>query len=157
MKSLQEIYTKNAGKASLFSSILDIDFYDGPTEAVCQLADSHRWFICSLVYIDIELGKRIFTMLEINDESVSHFKSLFERIATDRSNIYHQIKDKVRVIYKNYSGKVFLFKGDWLNASEYKIVQILLSQLKYFRDIDEVLGQSEESKLKWERFFFGTE
>jgi len=121
------------------------------------LADSHRWFICSLVYIDIELGKRIFTMLEINDESVSHFKSLFERIATDRSNIYHQIKDKVRVIYKNYSGKVFLFKGDWLNASEYKIVQILLSQLKYFRDIDEVLGQSEESKLKWERFFFGTE
>jgi len=155
MESLQDVYKVNAGKTSLFSAILDIDFYDGPTEAICQLTDSHRWFICSLVYLDVEVGERIFTVIEVRNELLSHFQSLFGKMATDQSNIYQQIKEEVKKVYDGYSGKVFLFKSDWLNALEYKVVQMPLNQLQYFRDIDEVLGQSEESKLKWKRFISG--
>ena len=157
MKSLQDTYNKNVGHISLFSEILDIDFYDGPTEAVCQLADSDQWFICSLVYIDMERGERIFTMLEISNESWLHFKSLLERIPSDQANFYRQIKTQVRAVYNNYSGKAFLFKSDWLNGSEYKIVEMPLKQLHYFGDIEEVLGQSEESKLKWKECFLVAE
>jgi hypothetical protein len=59
----------------------------------------------------------------------------------------------VAAVYTGYSGSVFLFKSNWLNAVEYEVVEIPLEELQYFRDIEMVIEQSEESKLKWINFF----
>ena len=153
MKSLLDTYKENVGQRPLFAEIIDIDFYDGPTEALCQLIDSWQWVICSLVYYDIGKGERIFTLLFIGDQLLSKFKSILEKRADDQAGFYKQIKTQVKVVYNSYSGKAFLFKSDWLNATEYDVVEIPFKRLKYFKDIEKVLEQSEESKLKWLSFF----
>jgi hypothetical protein len=153
MKSLLDIYSDNKGKRPLFSEIIHIDFYDSPTEALCRLVESEHWFICSLVYIDIKGRERIFTMLEINNQLLLEFKSVLEKLADDREVLYQKLKTQVKAVYKKYSGNIFLFKSDWLNAAEYEVVEIPLKHLQYFKDIEVVLEQNENSKLQWIRFF----
>lgn len=153
MKSLLEIYQENAGKKSLFSEIVDIDFYDGPTEALCRLADTEQWVIGSLVYIDLNKRERIFTLLEISNDVLLGFKSIFENRPSDQEDFYENLKEQVTVVYTGYAGKVFLFKSDWLNAIKYEVVEISLKDLQYFSDIEKVIGQPEESAVKWRGFF----
>jgi hypothetical protein len=40
-----------------------------------------------------------------------------------------------------------------LNSIDYEVVEIPLKHLLYFIDIEQVLEQSEELKLKWAGFF----
>ena len=153
MESLLDTYRKNVRQRSLFTEIVDIDFYDGPTEALCQLVDSRQWLICSLIYFDIKKGERIFTLLEISNEWLLKFKSILEKRSIDQAEVYEKLKEEINSFYNAYSGKLFLFKSNWLNAIEYEVIEIPLTQLEYFKDIEGVLEQSEESKLKWINFF----
>ena len=150
---LLDAYKNNVNKRFLFSKFIDIDFYDGPTEAMCQLVDSEQWFICSLVYFDINKDERIFTLLEVNNEWLVELKLILETYSNDTSILHKKLKEKVNLIYKIYSGKVFLFRSDSLAATEYEVVQIPLKDLKYFKGIEDVLDQTEESKLQWVSFF----
>lgn len=156
MKSLLDIYHENVGQKPLFSEIIDIDFYDGPTEALCQLMETEQWFICSLVYIEFKMGQRVFTLLEISKNSFLKFKSIFESRSADQEDFYQKLKEEVKAIYGNYSGRVFLFKSGWLNAEKYEVVELPLKELQYFNDVEQVLHQSEESKLNWINFFLPT-
>lgn len=153
MKLLLDIYNKNKGKRPLFSDINDIDFYDGPTEALCRLAESEQWLICSLVYIDISGSERIFTMLEINNQLLLELKSVLEKLTDDQEVLYQKLKAQVKAVYNKYSGNIFLFKSDSLYATKYEIVEISLKPLQYFEDIETVLEQNENSKLHWINFF----
>lgn len=149
METFLDIYKENAGKRPLFEDITDIDFYDGPTEALCKLVDVEQWFICSIVYIDLAKSERIYTVLEISRSLMKKIKSNLERQIADQESYYEKIKAQVRAIYKDYAGKVFLFKSDWLNSVNYVVEKIPLRDLRYFSDIEQVLEQSEASKLKW--------
>jgi len=153
MTLILDAYTKNAGRKSLFSKIIDIDFYDGPTEALCQLAESSQWFIGSLVNFDIKKDIRVFTILEINDEWALELKEMLTSDSIIQPNRYENIKKRVGQLYSNYSGLVFLFKGHQLNEMGYEVVQISLEYLKYFKEMEDVLEQTEESKLQWMSFF----
>jgi hypothetical protein len=153
VKSLLDTYKENVGRRPLFAEIIDIDFYDGPTEALCQLVESNQWVICSLVYADIERGIRIFTLIEITDRSLSKFKQILEKRSSNKTGFYQDIKAQVKGEYDGYIGKVFLFKCDWLDATEYKVVEMPLEHLEYFKDIEDVLGQNEESKARWLSYF----
>jgi len=154
MKSLLDIYHENVGQKPLFSEIKDIDFYDGPTEALCRLIDTDQWIICSLVFIDFEMDERVFTILEISEDVLFKFQSIFEDRHQDQRHFYKEVKAQVKGVYGNYSGRVFLFNSGWLEGVEYKIVEIPLKDLQYFGDIEIVIEQPEESKLKWRRFFW---
>jgi hypothetical protein len=153
MKTLLDIYKENVGKKSLFNEIVDIDFYDGPTEALCKVIDTGQWYICSLVYIDFKKKERIFTLLEIDQDLQSDLKSKLGHKMPEMEDYIENLKAKVKDIYSGYSGKVFLFKSDWLNSVDYEVAEIPLVNLQYFRDIEHVLEQSEELKLKWTKFF----
>jgi hypothetical protein len=153
MELLLDTYKKNVRQRPLFTKIIDIDFYDGPTEAVCQLIDSEDWFICSLLYFDPDAGERIFTILEISNESFLEFKSILEDRSCDQSELYKKLKDKAKSIYDTYLGKVFLLKGNKLDSINYQVIQIPLERLKYFNHIEDVLEQSEESKSQWVSLF----
>jgi hypothetical protein len=153
METLFNIYRKNVGKRPLFEDITDIDFYDGPTEALCKLVGAEQWFVCSIVYIDLKKSERIFTVLEISRDSLLKLKSNLEHQKTGQESYYEKIKEQVNAIYKNYRGRVFLFKSDWLNSVNYDVETIPLRDLQYFNDIEHVLAQSEVSKLKWIKFF----
>ncbi len=146
-------YRKNASLRPLYSEIIDIDFYDGPTEALCRLNDSEQWFICSLVSIAFDKWERIFSLLEVTNDVLLKFKFIFENRLPDQHDFYQKLKEQVSVVYADYQGKVFLFKGDRLNAIMFEVVEIPLKDLQYFKDVEAVMGQSEESKLKWKRFF----
>jgi hypothetical protein len=156
MVHLLDVYRKNVGQRSLFCDTIIIDFYDGPTEAICQLIDSEQWYICSLVYIAIEKTQRIFTTIEISKDLFLKFKSIFENRTADPGEFYQMLKERVAAVYNGYSGNVFLFKCDWLNSVEYEVVEIPLRELLYFNNIEEVLEQDEESKLKWKNFFLSS-
>ncbi|HEY8968344.1 MAG TPA: hypothetical protein VIM64_04615 [Puia sp.] len=149
MELLLEAYDKNMGKRPLFSEIVDIDFYDGPTEAMCQLVDTDQWFILSLVYFDVDTNERIFTSLELTNEWLSELSSVWELRSSNVRSFYERVKEKINGIYNVYPGKVFLFRSDWLWSINYEVVQIPLQFLKYFRSIEDVLEQTEESKSKW--------
>jgi len=47
----------------------------------------------------------------------------------------------------------FLFRGCGLNKAAYQLAQIPLKYLKYFKGIDDVLGQSEGSMAQWTGLF----
>jgi hypothetical protein len=153
METLLNIYRKNVGRRSLFEEVKDIDFYDGPTEALCKLVDAEQWFICSLVYVDFGKSERIYTMLEISHGSFSKLKSNLESQSTNQESDYEKLKVQVKAIYKDYTGKLFLFKSDWLNSVDYEVTKVSLRDLRYFSDIEHVLEQSEASKLKWIKLF----
>ena len=153
MKTLIDIYKENVGKKSLFNEIVDIDFYDGPTEALCKVIDTGQWCICSLVYSDFKKRERIFTLLEIGRDLQSDLKSNLGHQKSEMEDYIENLKAKVKDIYDSYSGKAFLFKSDWLNSVDYEVAEIPLESLQYFRDIEHVLEQSEELKLKWTKFF----
>jgi hypothetical protein len=149
METLLDIYRKNAGKRPLFEDITDIDFYDGPTEALCKLVDVEQWFICSIVYVDLTKGERIYTVLEISRSLMTKLKSNLEHQIAEQESYYEKIKTQVKAVYQDYTGKVFLFKSDWLNSVNYEVEKIPLRDLRYFSDIKQVLEQSEASKSKW--------
>jgi hypothetical protein len=153
MNLLLDVYNKNVGQRALFSEIIDIDFYDGPTEALCRLIDTEQWFVCSLVYIDFNKSERIFTLLEIDSEALLTFKSIFGARPSDQEDFYRKIKERVNDVYVGYADAVFLFKGDWLNAIKYELVKIPLKDLQYFNNIERVIEQTEESAMKWRGFF----
>ena len=153
METLLDICKKNVGKRPLFEDIMAIDFYDGPTEALCKVIDGEQWVICSFVYIDFKKRERIYTVLEIDWDLLLKLKSNLEHRIPDQEDNYANLKAQVKVIYNGYSGKVFLFKSDWLNSIDYEVVGIPLKHLLYFIDIEQVLEQSEELKLKWAGFF----
>jgi len=153
MKSLLDIYHRNVDQRPLFSEIKDIDFYDGPTEALCRLIDTDQWIICSLVFIDFEMDERIFTLLEISADALFKFQSIFEGRHQDQQHFYPKLKAQVKAVYGNYAGKAFLFKSGWLKSVEYEITEIHINDLQYFVDIEAVIGQSEKSKTKWKTFF----
>jgi hypothetical protein len=153
MEPLLDFYIKNVGKRPLFEDIMAIDFYDGPTEALCKVIDGEQWVICSLVYIDFKKRERIYTVLEIDRDLLLKLKSNLEHRLPDQEDNYARLKAQVKDVYNHYSGKIFLFKSDWLNSVDYKVVEISLMHLLYFVDIEQVLEQSEELKLKWTGFF----
>jgi hypothetical protein len=153
MNLLLDTYNKNVGQRSLFSEIIDVDFYDGPTEALCQLIGTEQWFVSSLAYIDFSNNERIFTVLEVSNDVLLNFKSILERRTSIQESFYGSLKQQVNAAYTGYAGKVYLFKGDSLSAIKYELVEIPLNYLQYFGDIETVLEQNEESKLKWKSFF----
>jgi hypothetical protein len=92
-------------------------------------------------------------VLEIDRDLLLKLKSNLEHRLPDREDNYENLKVQVKAIYNDYSGKIFLFKSDWLNSIDYEVVEIPLKHLLYFIDIEQVLEQSEELKLKWAGFF----
>ncbi len=153
MDILFDIYKRSVGLVPLFSVVLDIDFYDGPTEAICKLIDTERWFISSLVLIDFKTNQRVFTMLELNEQSLSEIRPLIEGYKSGDIDSHERVKDKVKLFFDEYRGAVYLFKSDWLNAIDYEITQVPIEHLKYFNGIEDVVAQNEESKLQWVNFF----
>jgi len=152
MISLEKL-KKNAGGASLFSQIRIIEFYDGPTEAVCQLADVEEWVICSMVYFNIQKNERIFSMLPISFEWSLKLELDLEVPLEEKWERHEKVKKEIGSFYSGYSGDVFLFRGCSLNKAAYQLAQIPLKYLKYFKGIDDVLGQSEGSMAQWTGLF----
>jgi len=153
MTLILDAYKENVEKTSLFSKIIIVDFYDGPTEAICKLVDSEQWLVGSIVYFDIEKKERIFTLLEITNESSSELQPILGSSSIIQADIYENIKKEISLIYNNYSGPVFLFRGHQLSDKKYEVVQIPLKHLIYLKDLEDVLAQTEESKLQWVSFF----
>jgi len=153
MEMILITYKRNVGKLPLFSKIIDIDFYDGPTEAISKLADTEKWFIGSLVYFDIKNDQRIFSLLELDEHWLLQITSILEEYKSGKMEHYKALKEKIKNLYKTYSGKVFLFKSDQLNAKNYEIAQIPIKHLKYYNDVEDVIEQKEESKMQWIGFF----
>jgi hypothetical protein len=150
---LIDIYKGKAGLSPLFSVILDIDFYDGPTEAICKLVDTEKWVICSLVYIDFTNRQRIFSMLEVGEQWLSELRPLVEKYKSGSMDSFEAIKSNVEFMFDNYKDDAYLFKSDSLRAKDYEIVQVPIEYLKYFRDIEEVIEQDDAAKSKWIGFF----
>src|SRR3569833_1112006 len=147
MMQLLEIFRSNVNRNSVFTKILDIEFYDGPTEAFCQLVDSKEWLICSMVYFKPEERDRIFTIIQVNDGAILDVVSGWNSVRKHSTLYYEKAKEEIKRIYNTYKGDVFLFRSQSLMDKNYEIVQISLEDLKYFGSIEEVvIMQSEASK-----------
>ena len=130
-----------------------IDYYDGATEAICKIKDSEVWVIASLVYFSPESRIRIFTLLEITEQSLPTIKTLAELYLKEGNAAYSSIKQEIEMYYKGYAGKVFLFMGDLLSSVHYQIVEMPNKLLCYFSDIDAVLAQDKKVQDKWIKLF----
>lgn len=150
---LLEIFRRNVNKNSFFAKILDIDFYDGPTEAICQLVDSNEWLICSIVYFKPEEDDRIFSVIQVDSAAILDLVSNCTSMPKDGTLFYEKAKERIKSVYNTYKGDVFLLKSQSLIDQKYEIVQISLKDLNYFASIDDVIMQSESSKLRWKSFF----
>jgi hypothetical protein len=153
MEEIMEIYKRNKGKHKLFEDYIIVDYYDGPIAAIVKLKNFEKWFVCSTVYFDPGNDLRILSLLELNDLWMNENKLLIYEAKMKNIDSYKKMKSKFRSFYKIYSGKVYLFKSNWLLSSDYEIVEIPVSDLMYFNDIEAVLNQPKKSKLKWINFF----
>jgi hypothetical protein len=156
MDILFDTYKKNVGLMPLFSLIMDIDFYDGSTEAICKLNNAEKWYVCSLVHINLNPRQRIFTLLELDEQWILKAKPIVEKYQKGDMSSYEAIKREIKLVYDSYKGTVYLFKpdwSDWMDSRNYEIVRIPKESLRYFKDIEDVIEQDKESKLLWMNFF----
>jgi len=153
MEVLIKSYDTNKGKNTLFSTIMIIDFYDSPTEALCEVGGGNQWCITSLVYFDPYRNIRVFTLINIENESLSDLKALVESYQLNGIDHFDAMKDCVATYYNNYTGRVFLFMTDWLSSNNYQMTEIPKTSLSYFADIEDVLEQSTHEKERWTDWF----
>lgn len=149
MELLLNAFKLNVGKNPLFSDTIIIDFYDGPTEAICQIRNINEWFISSLVYFNSQTDQRIFSMIKITEEWLSDIRIVVEKYEKGDLMYYSQLKDRIALHYAKYSDVMFLFKSNWLMSPNYEIIEAPLQKIKYFNSIDAVLDQDDESQSKW--------
>jgi hypothetical protein len=147
--NLLETGMKNAGKKSIFSEIIIIDFYDGPTQAVCKIISSNDWVISSLVYFDPDTSVRIFSIISMPNDWLNKFESDFQLLRNNNFKNYEVIKTNIKRYSENYSGEVFLFKCEYLSSDVYSIVQINSNKLLYFDSVESVVTQNKQSQSKW--------
>jgi hypothetical protein len=153
MDKILDVYKMNKEKNPLFSQEIIIDYYDGATEAICQIRDSEEWIIASLVYFNPDDHIRIFTILKITEEYLPTIKTLAEVYLKEGNAEYMSIKHEIEFYYKWYAGAVFLFMSDLLSSIHYQIVEIPNKSLCYFSNIESIWEQEKKIQDKWIQLF----
>ena len=149
MDDLISISMKNVNRRSIFSEITIVDFYEGPTEAICKIISSDDWVIASLVYFEPHLNERIFSIISVTDDWLNRFESGLQSLRNNNFECYWEIKYGIEEYYRSYSGNAYLLKCGILSAEVYEIVQIKSDKLEYFPNIESVLTQKKEYQSKW--------
>jgi hypothetical protein len=149
MDDLIGISMKNVNRRSIFSEIIIVDFYDGPTEAICKIISSNDWVIASLVYFGPHLNERIFSIISVTDDWLNRFESGLQSLRNNNFECYWEIKHGIEKYSRSYSGNAYLLKCGILSAEVYEIVQIKSDKLEYFPNIESVLTQKKEYQSKW--------
>ncbi|HEV3250262.1 MAG TPA: hypothetical protein VGZ71_04880, partial [Puia sp.] len=144
---------ENAGKKVLFSEIIMVDYYDGPTQAICKLDRTDIWMFCSLVYFEPDAGIRIFTIINLTEQWIFKNKLLINKFANINFEGFAKMNKEIKPYFNNYRGNVYLFKGKQLDDINYEVTEIPLKYLTHFNNIEKNLDQDEESKLHWLNFF----
>jgi len=144
----------NVTKRSIFSEIIIIDFYDGPTEAICKIISSNDWVIASLVYFDPNLNERIFSIISLRQDWLDEFESNLQSLRSNNFDSYWDLKNGIKKYFDNYSGDAYLFKCEILSSEVYEVFQIKSNKLEYFANVESVLTQKKDCQLKWIDAFF---
>ena len=132
-----------------FTAFEIIDWYDGPTCALCKSQEPDEWFFANIVFIDFERRKRIFVLIQLNAaQSAYLFQALLKTVpGQKRSSIL--LGKTLRDFIQGYDGAVWLFETDNLDKKSKTIISVDRSFLKYFKSLDEVMNQSKKAKKKW--------
>lgn len=149
MNDLTDISMENVNNRSIFAEIIIIDFYDGPTEAICKIISSNDWVIASLVYFEPHLNERIFSIISVAHDWLNGFESDFQSLRSNNFESYWEVKSGIKKYSESYSGNAFLFKCKILSSEVYEIVQIKSNKLEYFANVESVLTQKKKHQLKW--------
>lgn len=153
MHNLLHMSKLSGGQKSIFSDIITISFYDGPTEAICETSVNNEWVLASLIYFNPPNRERIFSIIEIAADWLNKFKLQINAFKEHDFRYFEEIKKEIRRYYKTYTADVWLYKGESLASSNYQIVQIESGPVQYFDHIEKVIKQNKKSQLKWQNAF----
>src|SRR5688500_7939958 len=143
-------YHKNKGISKLFSEVITIDWYDGTTTGVCKLSQSNEWYVCNMCYFDPDKRIRIFILIRVFDKWMDESKKV-ETYRGNNERDYTSMNELASLAFKGYQDQSFLMKADGINSLSYEIVELPISELRFFGTIDETFDQ--KFRTKWISYF----
>src|SRR5580704_7276432 len=100
MDSLFDQFKMNVGKKPLFSDIIILGYYDGPTEGVCNLMETQSYYIFSLVYLNFANKERMFSLIEVSKKWIQANEKLLAEFRLGDFQSFNKMKAKLRTLYK---------------------------------------------------------
>lgn len=133
-----------------FSAIEILDWYDGPTCAVCKSDELDKWFFATLVFTDIQLRRRVFVLMELSDAEATCILELLLKTDKITTTLLTELLDD---LVNSYDGNVWLLDTDNLDKESKTLVQVDKSYLRYFKSLDEVVYQDKEDAQRYLEVF----
>lgn len=148
---LMDVYALNRGKSRIYSELEYLDWYDGYMSGIFKLDQTDKWFAFAIVYYDVkETWDRFFYVIE---PAADWSLAFVEIIRQEPDNVDYSLAiSKLREVFNQHQGPVYLLKCGHFDEVDYTIVEIPLAHLNYVSE-EKACSQSKRTIAKLKSFF----
>lgn len=149
--------TGNNTDAELFSVVENIEYYDGCTIALAELAGTTDWYLCFLSALDQETYMRIHTVIKPDPGEVQLLREELDGYnllsLSGQETAHDKIISQVRDVIRDYKGDVFLLKTRFFNAVPYSIRKVEMTELSLYEDLGDIWVGGKQLYEKFNKNF----